>query len=442
MPSTQAGHGAVRKTACILGAYGLIGADCARALRQAGFTVIGVGRSEAVAQRRLPEIEWHIFDLARASAGQLRDAIAGVDIVVNAAGVLQDGLNDDVIAIHETMIARLVAALDGVPTRIIQISAAGVTRDSSTEFFRSKARGDTLLMESPLDWVVLRPALVLARDAYGGTALLRAGAAVPLIGLHVFAQSPIQTVSIDDVAAAVVSAARGEIAAGTVADLTESESHSFEDVTRSVRSWLGLPVWRASIRIPDWMVLGAAKVADALGHLGWRSPLRSTAIAVLSEGIRGDPLAWRNAGGDDCRSISETLQAMPATSQDRWFARLYLLLPVIVGVLSSFWFFSGLIGLFRFDAAAQVLTDRGVSTLLATIAVAGGAIVDMILGAAILIRRFARAAALGMAGVSLLYVAGGTMLAADLWADPLGPLLKVLPSLTLALVAYAILDER
>lgn len=67
---------------------------------------------------------------------------------------------------------------------------------------------------------------------------------------------------------------------------------------------------------------------------------------------------------------------------------------------------------------------------------------DLALGLALLVRRSARGACLGMAAVSLAYLAGATLLAPDLWADPLGPLVKVLPALTLAVATTAMLDRR
>jgi uncharacterized protein YbjT (DUF2867 family) len=431
-----------RNTAVVLGGYGLIGAACVRALRQAGFDVVGVGRSKATAWRVLPDIEWRILDLAQASVDDLKRAVGGAHVIVNAAGALQDGLNDDVAAIHESMITRLVIALHGGATRVIQISAAGVRFDSSTEFFRSKARGDALLMASELDWVVLRPTLVLAREAYGGTSLLRASAAMPFTGFDVFPDSRVQTVFIDDVAAAVVAAARGEVAGGTIADLTEPDSHSFGELVREMRSWLGLPSWQASIGVPGILIRASVKVADALGRIGWRSPLRSTAITVLGEGIHGDPSAWAKAGGRPCRALGETLAAMPATAQERWFARLYLLLPMIVGTLALFWILSGLIALARFAAAREVLTSRGMSAGAAGLLVVGGALVDLALGAGVLVRRYARSAAVGMVAVSLTYLVGGTILAPDLLVDPLGPLVKILPALTLGVIGAALLDER
>jgi len=69
-------------------------------------------------------------------------------------------------------------------------------------------------------------------------------------------------------------------------------------------------------------------------------------------------------------------------------------------------------------------------------------LIDIALGAAVLLRPFARRALLGMLVVSLAYLLGGTMLESALWLDPLGPLVKILPSLLLTLAALAILDER
>lgn len=133
---------------------------------------------------------------------------------------------------------------------------------------------------------------------------------------------------------------------------------------------------------------------------------------------------------------------MPATAQERWFARLYLLLPMIVGTLALFWILSGLIGLARFAAAREVLTSRGMSAGAAGLLVGGGALVDLALGAGVLVRRYARSAAVGMVAVSLTYLVGGTILAPDLLVDPLGPLVKILPALTLGVIGAALLDER
>lgn len=428
--------------AVVLGGYGLIGAACCRALLANDFAVTAVARSPAAARRSGLEVDWVFRDIARTNAAEWHAILVGADVVVNAAGALQDGPRDDLDAIHDRAIGELISALEGSAACFIQISAAGVSLTAPTGFFRSKARGDARLMASGLSWVILRPALVLAPDAYGGTALLRAAASVPGVFFRVFPRSRVQTVWIGDVAHAVVEAANGRIAAGTVADLTEAMGRGFAETVLQIRRWLGLPPWRWTFDAPRWMIAALGRAADLLGRLGWRSPLRSNALRSLEDGIVGDPAAWRAAGGAPCRPLEETLKRMPATVQERWFARMVLLLPFSIAVLSLFWIGSGLIALAQPERSAELLVSRGLSTGLARLIAIGGGLIDMALGLALLARRWAARAALASIAVALAYLAGSIMLAPDLWLDPLGPMLKVLPSLPLALIVAALANER
>ena len=133
---------------------------------------------------------------------------------------------------------------------------------------------------------------------------------------------------------------------------------------------------------------------------------------------------------------------MPATVQDRRFARLYLALPLALAVLSAFWLASGLIGLWQWRAAVALLAPADLPAGLAPALVGVGSVADIALGLAVLVRPWARAACLAMAGLGLAYLALGTILAPWLWADPLGSMVKVLPGIVLALVASAMLEQR
>lgn len=430
------------KTAIVLGGYGLIGSACLKALKRGGFNVIGVGRSRRAAELCDSSVDWRIRDIARMTPEDWRRDLGGVDVVVNAAGALQDGLRDDLKAVHEDAVAGFVEALRGTTTRVIQISAAGVSETATTEFFRSKARGDRLLMDSDTDWVVLRPVLVLSPDAYGGTALLRAAAAMPLVGLAALPDARIQTVAVEDVANAVLISARLQIAPRTLADLAEPQTHTLSEVLIAFRAWMGLRRWRVIVRLPTSLIGIVAKVSDAAGWLGWRSPLRSTALQVLTEGVTGDPCAWKNAGGAICRALSDTLAGMPSTTQERQFARLSLLTPLIVATLALFWITSGLIGAILWGEAVAVLSERGLSHNVSLVLVLTGSAVDIALGLALLIRRWARAACIGMIALSCLYLGGATAWAPDLWVDPLGPLVKVFPAMLLSVVAMFLIEER
>lgn len=426
----------------VLGGYGLIGSACIRALKRDGHVVLGVGRSERQGKRCDPNIDWIALDIARTSAADWRTALQGVDVVINASGILQDGAGNSLIAIHETAVANLVEALSGTETRFIQISAAGVSETASTAFFRTKANGDQILIKSSLDWVILRPTVVLSPQAYGGTAFLRACSAYPIATPKSLENRPMQTVAVTDVANAVAIAANGDIPSGTIADLTEGESHSIQEMLETIRTWQGFPNWKYCITMPYPLIWLTAKCADALGWLGWRIPLRSTALKVMKDGVTGDASTWEQVGGPPCKNLSETLSDMPATTQDRWFSRLFLMLPVAVAILSVFWVMTGIIALISKEAAIAVLLDHGFSTAMAGAIVVGGAVLDIILGLAILIRRYARLACFGMVILSLEYLIGGSIGAPDLWLDPIGPLLKILPIIGLSLLTAAIIEER
>lgn len=424
----------------ILGGYGFIGLEIARRLASSGHTIVCLGRSARIGRRLFPSGTWIEADIARLDTRESWfEYLDSIDAVVNAAGALQSGLKDDVDAIHHRALAALLAACETCDVhKFVQISAVGADPGASTAFMRSKARGDDRVRRSRLDWVILRPGLVIGAKAYGGTALLRMVAGIPTVLPIVFGDRLVQIVAVSDLAAVVNDAVEGRISSHMELDIVEDHPHTLRSVLIELRSWLGMQTARVVIDIPESLAFAAARIADVLGYLGWRSPMRTTTMRVLSGNVVGNPRPFRAVSERKLSDLSQTLAQLPSTVQDRWFARLYLLLPVIVVVLSAFWILSGAIALGALDAA---VAQSGLATGSARWIVAGGALLDLCLGAIILFRPWARAACWGMVIVGLCYLVVGSVARPDLWADPLGPLLKILPATVLAIVAAALLDS-
>ena len=427
----------------VLGAYGLIGSAISRRLRDDGCAVTGLGRNIKHARAVLPDFDWIIRDLADlCDTASWQPLLAETDMVVNCAGALQQGAHDDLDTVHTDAVRALALACDATGTGLIQISAAGVSDNASTAFFRTKAAGDAAVRASGADTWIYRPGLVLAPTAYGGSTLLRMLAAVPMAQPLAFPEAQIQTIALRDLARVVSTTARGHVPPGLECDLVEDAPHSLRDVVASMRHWLGYRPARFELVMPRWTLALTSRAADILGRLGWRSPLRSSAVKVLNEGVLGDPAPWTRLTGDRLSPLPDILRAMPATVEDRQFARMSLLMPVTIAILFVFWLASGIIGFISIDQAARVLTEVGWPRGLATASVAFWALVDMAVAAALLVRKYAARACWAMVAVSLFYLVSATVTVPGLWADPLGPLTKVLPGIVLAMVARAMLETR
>ena len=475
----------------VLGASGLIGSSLVHDLAN----TLGMDRGApayrpvAVA-RRFPRgpapagverMEAPFVEMEPAALAALLDAAAPA-VIVNCVGVLQDprgartarasgasgasgangttrasvGAGANVLAVgsggthdvHAGFTARLVQAARSlrVPPTLVHLSVPGDPAQDATPFSRTKREGERIVEGSGLPHAILRPGFVVTPSAYGGSALVRALAMTPVGLSHREAERPFAVVAAADIARTVAwiaderDAGRGADLAARW-DLMHPDTPSVEEVVEAHRQWLGGP--RALMRAPAWLQGVGSVLADAAGRLGWRPPIRSTALAELRRGITGEPREWMDRTGITPWGLAEALARHPAGVADRWFARLYPLKALVLATLALFWIASGVVALlFAYDEARAIVLRAGFGEAAShALTLATGAL-DIVVGALIAIRRTARAGLWTGIAVSVGYMAGATLLAPELWLEPLGSLVKTVPATVLALLALATLDDR
>ena len=362
--------------------------------------------------------------------------LAGIDAVINCAGVLQASSRQSIDAIHSGTPKALfrACAVAGV-RRVIQISAISI--GANTEYAASKKRADDFLASSgdALDWVILRPSLVYASGAYGGTALFRALAAMPyFIPVVADGSQLFQPIHVDDLTDTILRLLDEPGIKDEIIEPVGPDVLTLRQMLVDLRRWLGFapaPV----LAVPLWMIRPIAKLGDMFG-----GTINTTALQQMLFGNTGDVTRFTALTGIRPRHWSEALRARPAQEQDRWHARLYFLRPLLRMILALTWIASGVIGLASTAAEAQSVALFGPS--LAPVAAFCACLADIVVGLLVLRRWRVGFTAAAQLVLVTAYTIVLTVAQPGLWLDPFGPLLKNFVFMLAVVVLAALETDR
>jgi uncharacterized protein YbjT (DUF2867 family) len=421
----------------IIGGTGLIGSAVLARVSSLGHSVVSMSRSVAGVGGQQVAI-----DISKAtSPAYWLPYLEGVSAVVNCAGVLQDTPNDSTSMVHHHGIANLFAACEQLQIRrVIHFSAIGVDRETRSAFSKTKLAGDKALMERDLDWVILRPAVVMGRPAFGASALMRGLAALPFIPIMPNT-GQLQIVMLEDVVRTVEYFLEPAAPARQIVELVGPDRHSFPEVISLIRRWCG---WQPAreFHLSNFLTNLLYKFGDLVSFLGWRPPVRTTAQLEIVRGAVGD-IAHMKRLKLHPKGLKEFFAAEPASVQERWFARMYLLKAITFGVVCLFWVSTAFVSLGPgWDYGIGLMREGGVEGTAGVITVTAGALADLAIGIAIAYRPTSRYGLYAAIIISFSYAIIGTILVPRLWADPLGPMLKIWPIIVLHFMALAILEDR
>lgn len=425
----------------IVGAGGLIGQALATNLQKRGFAVRAIGRRFAPAQRAALPLAVQALPL-EADDAALAALLENADMVVNCLGVLQGAESG---AVHRDFVVRLAKLCAASGKLLVQLSVPGDEKEDRTSFSRTKREGERAIAASGAPFVILRPGFVIADAAYGGSALIRALAASPFALPRRESGAKFAATAMSDLCETVARLAtrwrNGERQWSETWHVMEVVPDTVGNMVALFRAHNGGP--KTLLRLPGWLVTLGAWTGDAVALLGWRPPIRSTAIAEMRRGVEGDPHGWIAATGIAPKSALQAVMATPATVQEKWFARLYLLKALALVTLVIFWCVSGLVALtVAFVAARATLLAHGWPFDIAQGVTIASSLLDISVGFAIAIRRTSRFGLMAGIAVSLGYMAGAAVLTPDLWLEPLGALVKTGPAIVLMLLCLAMADDR
>lgn len=426
----------------VTGASGFIGGHVVAALLGAGHTVTGCVRDPIAWGRRWPGCAARACDFNRDTTPDAwLPRLTGIDAVVNAAGILSERHGQSHAKVHTEAPAALYEACRRAGVRrVVHISALGADEAAGTDYARSKRAAEEALAATELDWVILRPSLVYGRAAYGGTALMRGLAAlpiaIPLIGDGGQRFCPLH---MDDLTRAVRRFLEPGAPARLRLDAAGPEAKTLREILAGLRGWLGLPPARF-VRVPVGLAALACRIGDAFG---WAT-VNSTALRMLQYGNVADGRTFREAIGFAPHGFAAGLASQPATTQDRWHARLVPVRPTLRWLLAIVWLVSGAVGLLPASIAygSGLLEQSGLARPAAAGLLYAACALDLGLGAALLLRWRVKLAGAVALALALGYPLALAVLAPAAWVDPLGPLIKNLAIAGGTLAMLAIEDDR
>jgi len=425
MPCASA-HVGTRRRILVTGASGLIGHALCEALHRQGFDVIRVQRSRHadMADRRV-----HSMDFARAThPADWLPLVHGVDAVVNAAGIFNEHGSTSFEAVHTgTPLALFQASVQAGVRRIVQISAWGATPDAPTTFLRTKWAADEGLLRMSPDGIVVLPSLVFGRNGASTRALI-AMAASPWLPLPEGGTQLVQPIHVNDLVALLL-----RVLTADAADLPRripavgTRPVQLRDYLRTLRKSVFDRPLRTSTLPPRLL-----KLCGRLSRNPW---LDQNAQDMLAQARPADGSVMQRLLGYPQRP-PEQFVAPEDVADLRSRASWTWMEPVARWSLVLLWIATGCLslGIYPIGNSVALVERLGFSAPMALGCVYAGGVLDVALGAALLLRRTRRLAYV----LQLAAMAGYTVLASIAapgdWLYPFAPLLKNIPIAALTLL--------
>ena len=426
----------------LTGATGLIGGAIARALLDQGHELVCAVRNPsrlAIAGPRCRALE---VDLATAPAAHWWAVhLQGVDAVVNAVGILREQPGQSFDALHHRAPAELFRACAhaGVPCAI-QISALGADEQAGSNYHRSKRAADDVLRAMPLRGAVVQPSLVYSPQGES-SGLFMGLASAPMLMMPRRGGMAVQPVHLDDVVAGVLALLRQPPKPVATLAFVGPRELPLRGYLASLRAQLGWRLRQVVLPLPEAVFLASARIAGRVPG----SPLDAETAGMLLRGNAAPASAFTQLLGRAPRDPDSFMNREEAPLL-RTRAVLGWTLPVLRIALAAMWIWTAIVsfGLYPVEQSRELLARVGLQGGLATLALYGAAMLDLLLGVLTLWAPPRWRSAVWAS--QLLLVASYTVLITlflpEYWLHPYGPVSKNLPIMAVIGLLWALETRR
>ncbi len=405
----------------ITGASGFIGFHLLKQLLNNGHSIVGCTRRVNALQKYLPSVDWIHCDFTQDMSPDLwLPRLEGIDVVVNAVGIIEEKGNQTFESIQTLTPIALFNAANTLNINVIQISALGADDpDVKEDFLRTKLDADNYLNTLPVESIIVHPSIVIGRGGTS-TALFNSMAALPVTPLIGDGQQKVQPIHIDDTITSLVhmiehwpgGKSRHQLMGANILTMTELYSIT--------REWLRLPNIRF-IKIPLTLLRPLANLNEKIGGKGF---LNNDTLNLL-ENARTPESTYHAITP---KPLQEALWLDPATTSDTWYARLQSVHPMMFWSITFIWIFTGLTSaFFDLDSGYALMASGGFVGWQATSAIYAGAAIDFTLGIMMIKHYQLRWVYSIQISMMLGYMIAIMFIAPDQWLHPFGPVTKNFP---------------
>lgn len=259
----------------VCGATGFVGRHLTKSLRDVGQTVI-----RAVRRISSPD-DISVNFVEDTSKDTWLPRLKGIDVVINAIGVLRDSDKAPMQKLHaETPVALFAACAEAGVERIVHLSALGVDSGIDVPYFTTRLAAERALRVLPakVAWLCLRPSVIYGEDGKSAK-MFRQLARLPAHILPMGGVQSLQPVHIDDVCAAVKNWLADPSASRVTVDAVGAEATTMRGMLDSYREQM---MHRSALHVamPACLVQLAARAGDFIPS----SPLCTDTYTMLAAG--------------------------------------------------------------------------------------------------------------------------------------------------------------